>query len=308
MQFIEPVSNKEVAFFLEQQGKKKILNFPYLPTQDAEKLLHERCQELDAELRFGTFKSSINPALKAKNTIAFLANKGGVGKSSLCYAAALGLSQVGYKVGIFDADIFGPCQHLLTDTSGELQTIDNTIYPALHRNIQVVSMGHLTDQSTPLMLRGPLASRYAKEMLLNSYWDNLDFLLCDFPPGTTDIHLTLLDKDLISGAVLVTTPHPLSLATSSKMPEFLHKVELDIFGYILNMSYTECPQCKHKELVKQDKEQAEWLKKYKLLGEIPLKPQFDWHTHTWTQDIVRNLSFSIYQKNYQRKENIIASS
>ena len=308
MQFIEPISNKEVAFFVENTGQEKVLNFPYLPKQDEEKLLRVRCQELGAELRFSSLKSRINPSLKAKNTIAFLANKGGVGKSSLCYTTALGLSQAGYRVGIFDADIFGPCQHLLTQTIGQLQTIDNILYPALKKNIQVVSMGHLTDQSTPLMMRGPLASRYAKEMLMKSYWDNLDFLLCDFPPGTTDIHLTLLDKDLISGAVLVTTPHPLSLATSSKMPEFLHKVQLDIFGYILNMSYTECPQCNHKQRIKQDRQQAEWLKNFLLLGEIPLKPQFDWHTHTWTQDILRNLTLSIYQKNYQRKENIIASS
>ena len=169
-----------------------------------------------------------------KKIIAFGSAKGGVGKSSITASIAIGLSKK-YKVGILDADIYGPNQDILFQIK-EKPDLDNTksIIPIKRKDIEIVSMGFILDSNTSATWRGPMLSGAIKQIINSSKWGNLDFLLIDMPPGTGDSYLTIFDELSVDHFILITSSNKLSISDSRRTISMLNKLEINILGYIEN--------------------------------------------------------------------------
>ena len=169
-----------------------------------------------------------------KKIIAFGSAKGGVGKSSITASIAIGLSKK-YKVGILDADIYGPNQDILFQIN-EKPDLDNTksIIPIKRKDIEIVSMGFILDSNTSATWRGPMLSGAIKQIINSSKWGNLDFLLIDMPPGTGDSYLTIFDELSVDHFILITSSNKLSISDSRRTISMLNKLEINILGYIEN--------------------------------------------------------------------------
>lgn len=194
------------------------------------------------------------PALTAvhgiKNIIAVASGKGGVGKSTVSANLALALQHEGARVGLLDADIYGPSQpHLMGAQTSPTSNDKKTINPVVSHGIQTMSVGYLVDAETPVIWRGPMVSGALQQLLNDTQWDNLDYLIVDLPPGTGDIQLTLAQKIPVSGSVIVTTPQDLSLIDVRRAMGMFAKVNIPVFGIIENMSVYHCPQCGHQEAI-----------------------------------------------------------
>ncbi|PZN16764.1 MAG: ATPase [Proteobacteria bacterium] len=179
-----------------------------------------------------------------KHLIAVASGKGGVGKSTTAVNLALGFRAIGLNAGILDADIYGPSQPRLLGLSGRPQVISgNTVNPMKGYGLQVMSMGFLVDESTPIIWRGPMVVSALNQMLREVAWDNLDVLVIDMPPGTGDVQLTMAQQVPLSGAVIVSTPQDLALIDARKGLNMFRKVDVPVLGIIENMSYFICPKC-----------------------------------------------------------------
>ena len=175
----------------------------------------------------------------AKHVILVSSGKGGVGKSTITFFLAQYLQKLGLKIGILDADIYGPSLPTLTSIN-EKPKIENGIWiPHIYKNIAVNSIGYLVPSDESLIWRGPMISKSIQQLLSNTKWPNLDYLLIDMPPGTGDIHLSIAKKYNISGAFLVSTPHDLSVADTSRTLQMYQKLSVPILGIIKNMSFLE---------------------------------------------------------------------
>ncbi|MFT7178029.1 MAG: ATP-binding protein involved in chromosome partitioning [Oceanospirillaceae bacterium] len=189
---------------------------------------------------------------KIKHIVAVASGKGGVGKSTTTVNMALAMSKAGFKVGILDADIYGPSQGLMLgiaegsrpETMGEKWFV-----PIQSHGVSVMSMAFLVDANTPMVWRGPMAAGALQQMLLQTQWGELDYLFVDMPPGTGDIQLTLCQKAQVSGAVIVTTPQDLALLDARKGIEMFNKVNVPVLGVVENMSTHVCSQCNHEEAI-----------------------------------------------------------
>ena len=209
-----------------------------------------------------------NPRIK--NTIAIAANKGGVGKSTVAATLAHALARAGAKVALLDADLYGPNIPHLFDIH-EQAVIDETGYrPIRAHGVDVLSMGLLVKPNTPLVWRGPMASRYYLQMLEHTLWQDVDYLLIDMPPGTGDVMLSLTQKTSITGIVLVTTPHPLALADTKKA--MLEKIHMPPLGLIENMTGFYCDQCNALNTVHADPGISDMLTSHNIshLGTLPM--------------------------------------
>lgn len=180
-----------------------------------------------------------------KNVIAVAAGKGGVGKSTVATNLALALRDTGAKVGLLDADIFGPS---LPTMMGEPEkppgaADDEKIIPAIHHGIKVISVGFFTEAKEAIVWRGPMVHKLLQQFLGDVLWGDLDYLVCDLPPGTGDVQLSLSQLIPISGAVMVTTPQEVSLIDVIKGISMFNKVEIPLLGIVENMSYYECSEC-----------------------------------------------------------------
>lgn len=215
-----------------------------------------------------------------KNIIAISSGKGGVGKSTITSNLAAGLAQQGYKVGLVDADIYGPSMPLMFDVANEKPTtIDvdgkNYIQPIENYGVKMLSIGFFADASQAIVWRGPMASKALKQMFIDTYWGDLDYLLIDLPPGTGDIHLSLVQTVPVTAAVVVSTPQGIALADAKKgIGMFqLDNIKVPVLGIVENMAYftpAELPDNKYYIFGKEGgKNLAEQLK-IRLLGEIPL--------------------------------------
>lgn len=191
------------------------------------------------------------PALaKVKNVIAVASGKGGVGKSTTSANLALALAREGAKVGILDADIYGPSLGLMFGIAeGTRPKVreQKFLVPISAHGVQVMSMAFLTDDNTPVVWRGPMVSGALLQLATQSAWDDLDYLIVDMPPGTGDIQLTLAQKIPVSGAVIVTTPQDLALLDARKAIEMFHKVNIPVLGIVENMAVHVCANCGHVE-------------------------------------------------------------
>ncbi|VAW81254.1 [4Fe-4S] cluster assembly scaffold protein Mrp (=ApbC), partial [hydrothermal vent metagenome] len=166
-----------------------------------------------------------------KNIIAIASGKGGVGKSTTATNLALALSADGASVGILDADIYGPSQPRMLGISGQPDSKDGqTLEPMMSYHLQVMSIGFLVDEETPMIWRGPMVTQALQQLLNDTNWSNLDYLVIDLPPGTGDVQLTLAQQVPVSGAVIVTTPQDIALLDARKGLKMFEKVEVPVLG------------------------------------------------------------------------------
>ncbi len=184
-----------------------------------------------------------------KNIIAVASGKGGVGKSTTAVNLALALAAEGARVGMLDADIYGPSQPTMLGISGQPQSADGkTMNPLESHGLQAMSIGFLIDgEDTPMVWRGPMVTQALEQLLHQTKWDNLDYLVVDLPPGTGDIQLTLAQKVPVTGAVIVTTPQDIALMDARKGLKMFEKVGIKIVGIVENMSTHICSKCGHEE-------------------------------------------------------------
>jgi len=185
-----------------------------------------------------------------KNIIAVASGKGGVGKSTTAVNLALALAAEGASVGMLDADIYGPSQPMMLGVSGRPLTNDGkSMEPLENHGIQVSSVGFMIDPDEPMVWRGPMASGALQQLLEQTNWRDLDYLIVDMPPGTGDIQLTLSQKVPVTGAVIVTTPQDIALLDARKGLKMFEKVGIPILGVVENMSTHTCTNCGHTEAI-----------------------------------------------------------
>ncbi len=208
-----------------------------------------------------------------KSVIAVASGKGGVGKSTTAVNLALAMAENGKKVGLLDADIYGPSiPRMLGVTDDPSQSESGKIAPLEGHGIKCMSMGFLVEEETPVIWRGPMATGALEQLLSDVEWGDLDVLVVDLPPGTGDIHLSMAQRVPLDGAIIVSTPQDIALADARKGLNMFVKVDIPVFGLIENMSYFACPHCGERSDIFSHggaREEAEILD-VDFLGEIPL--------------------------------------
>ncbi|OGA08663.1 MAG: ATP-binding protein [Betaproteobacteria bacterium RIFCSPHIGHO2_12_FULL_69_13] len=208
-----------------------------------------------------------------KNIIAVASGKGGVGKSTTAVNLALALAAEGASVGMLDADIYGPSQPMMLGIAGRPESRDGkSLEPMEGHGIQAISIGFLIDVDTPMVWRGPMVTQALEQLLKDTRWRELDFLVVDLPPGTGDIQLTLAQKVPVTGAVIVTTPQDIALIDARKGLKMFEKVGIPILGVVENMSLHVCPKCGHESHIFGSGGAEKMCRDYgtELLGQLPL--------------------------------------
>ena len=195
-------------------------------------------------------QQALKPHPQVKNIIAVASGKGGVGKSTTSVNLALALSAEGATVGILDADIYGPSIPTMLGLSGFPDSIDNkTMQPKMAYNLQTMSIGYLVEADQAMIWRGPMATNALQQLLRDTQWSELDYLIIDLPPGTGDIQLTLAQQIPVSGALIVTTPQDIALIDAQRGLAMFAKVNVPVLGVIENMSLHICSACGHEEAI-----------------------------------------------------------
>ncbi len=246
------IRDGEVAFTIE-------LTTPSCPVKDelktaAERAIRERIDAvrsvavaMTSHVRGSQAGQRVNLLPGVKNTIAVASGKGGVGKSTVAVNLAVSLALDGASVGLLDADIYGPSIPLMMGIGGRPQLSGQKLLPLEAHGVKVMSIGFLVDPLQAVIWRGPMVSGAVKQFMSDVDWGSLDYLVFDLPPGTGDIHLTLVQSIPLSGAVVVTTPQDISLADARKAFKMFEKVNVPVLGIIENMSYYICSSCGHRE-------------------------------------------------------------
>lgn len=249
---------KEVAINGKDVRVTVELTTPACPVRDdlknaAAQAIRQACPEaatvnVDMTSRvteLGQKKTDILPGVK--NTIAVASGKGGVGKSTVSVNLAVALAKEGAKVGLVDADIYGPSIPLMMGVNGRPSMRNQKLLPMENHGVKVMSIGFLVDPMQAVIWRGPMVSGAVKQFLTDVEWGDLDYLVIDLPPGTGDIQLTLVQTIPLTGAVIVTTPQDISLADARKGYVMFEKVQVPVLGLIENMSYYVCSHCGQRE-------------------------------------------------------------
>ncbi|MFW1676908.1 iron-sulfur cluster carrier protein ApbC [Pontibacter sp. JAM-7] len=216
------------------------------------------------------------PAMQGvKNIIAVASGKGGVGKSTTAVNLALAMAAEGARVGILDADIYGPSQGKMLGVAAGTKPEtheEKYFFPVEALGLQSMSMAYLIDDNTPMVWRGPMVSGALQQLLTQTFWQDLDYLFIDMPPGTGDVQLTLSQKVPVSGAVIVTTPQDIALLDAKKGIEMFRKVDIPVLGVVENMSVHICSNCGHAEAIFGSGGGEAIAEQYetRLLGQLPL--------------------------------------
>ncbi len=234
--------------------------------------------ELQLELRGGIVPHGVQRPLKpipgVGNIIAVASGKGGVGKSTVAVNLALAWAAAGARVGMLDADIYGPSQPLMLGLSGQRPTAPDGkhLEPLVAHGIKAMSIGFLVDAAQAVVWRGPMVTQALSQLLADTSWGELDYLVVDMPPGTGDIQLTLAQRVPVAGAVIVTTPQDIALADARKGLAMFEKVAIPVLGIVENMSLYVCPKCGHPEHIFGAGGGARMAAEHgvQLLGELPL--------------------------------------
>ena len=208
-----------------------------------------------------------------KNIVAVASGKGGVGKSTTAVNLALALAAEGARVGILDADIYGPSQPMMMGLQGRPESADGkSMEPMQNYGVQVMSIGFLVEADSPMVWRGPMATQALDQLLRQTNWGELDYLIVDMPPGTGDIQLSLSQKVPLTGAVIVTTPQDIALLDAKKGIKMFEKVGVPILGIVENMAVHVCEQCGHVEHIFGEDGGKHLATEYKMdyLGALPL--------------------------------------
>jgi ATP-binding protein involved in chromosome partitioning len=291
--YVEPHLNKDLVTAKAVKGveiegdRVKVaieLGFPAKGClNDIESALNERIKALpgvasvETNVTFRIVAHSVQKALKPidniKNIIAVASGKGGVGKSTTAVNLALALAEEGAKVGVLDADIYGPSQPRMLGITGKPESKDGkTLEPMTGYGLQAMSIGFLIDEETPMIWRGPMVTQALEQLLNDTNWADLDYLVVDLPPGTGDTQLTLAQKVPVSGAVIVTTPQDIALLDARKGLKMFEKVEVPVLGIVENMSIHICSNCGHEEHIFGQGGGSSMASQYHvdLLGALPL--------------------------------------
>jgi ATP-binding protein involved in chromosome partitioning len=224
-----------------------------------------------------------------KNIIAVASGKGGVGKSTTAVNLALALSAEGASVGMLDADIYGPSQPMMLGIAGRPESKDGkSLEPMENHGLQAISIGFLIDIDTPMVWRGPMVTQALEQLLKDTRWRELDYLVVDLPPGTGDIQLTLAQKVPVTGAVIVTTPQDIALIDARKGLKMFEKVGIPILGVVENMSFHICPKCGHESHIFGSGGAERMSKEYgtELLGQMPLDESIRSHADSGKPTVV----------------------
>lgn len=216
---------------------------------------------------------NVSPLPQARNIIAVGSGKGGVGKSTTAVNLAVALAQDGARVGLLDADIYGPSVPMMLGLHGRPDSPDGkSIEPMRAHGVEAMSIGLLVDQDTPMIWRGPMATSALSQLLNDTRWGDLDYLIVDLPPGTGDIQLTLAQKIPVAGAVIVTTPQDVATLDARKALKMFEKVQVPVLGLIENMAVHVCTRCGHAEHIFGEGGGQRMAEQYgvPLLGSLPL--------------------------------------
>jgi ATP-binding protein involved in chromosome partitioning len=230
--------------------------------------------ELQTDIRAHAVQRHLQPMGDIKNIVAVASGKGGVGKSTVAVNLALAWAAQGARVGILDADIYGPSQPLMLGLEGQqpLSSDGKRLKPLVAHGVAAMSIGFLVDAEQPMVWRGPMVTQALTQLLSETDWGSLDYLVVDMPPGTGDIQLTLAQRVPVAGAVIVTTPQDIALADARKGLKMFEKVSVPVLGIVENMSVHICTHCGHVEHVFGAGGGARMAQQYgvRLLGELPL--------------------------------------
>ena len=229
--------------------------------------------DVDTDIVSHAVQKNLKPRPGVKNIVSVASGKGGVGKSTTAVNLALALAAEGARVGILDADIYGPSQPLMLGLSGRPRVEEgNKLVPMVGHGLQSMSIGYLVDEDQPMIWRGPMVTGALQQLLKDTCWDNLDYLFIDLPPGTGDIQLTLAQQIPVSGAVIVTTPQDLALLDAQRGLRMFEQVSVPVLGIVENMSIHICSNCGHAEPIFGTGGGEKMAEKYgtELLGSLPL--------------------------------------
>ncbi|HTT08953.1 MAG TPA: iron-sulfur cluster carrier protein ApbC [Gammaproteobacteria bacterium] len=218
-------------------------------------------------------QKGVTPLPNVKNIIAVASGKGGVGKSTVAVNLALALQAEGATAAVLDADIYGPSQPRMLGAHGRPESKDGkSMEPKVSYGVQSISIGHLIDEETPMIWRGPMVTGALEQLLRDTNWRDVDYLVVDLPPGTGDIQLTLCQKIPVSGAIIVTTPQDIALIDARKALKMFEKVQVPVLGIVENMSTHICSKCGHEEHIFGEGGGGQMAKQYHvdLLGSLPL--------------------------------------
>jgi ATP-binding protein involved in chromosome partitioning len=250
----------------------------------------DRCDvSVTANVVAHSVQKSLKPIDNVKNIIAVASGKGGVGKSTTAVNLALALAAEGAQVGILDADIYGPSQPRMLGITGKPESKDgSTLEPMMSYELQAMSIGFLIDEETPMIWRGPMVTQALEQLLNDTNWSELDYLIIDLPPGTGDTQLTLAQKVPVSGAIVVTTPQDIALLDARKGFKLFEKVEVPILGIVENMSIHICSQCGHEEHIFGEGGGQRMASEYgvNFLGALPLETRIREETDSGKPTVV----------------------
>jgi ATP-binding protein involved in chromosome partitioning len=230
--------------------------------------------QLESDILAHAVQRNLKPLGEIRNVVAVASGKGGVGKSTVAVNLALAWAAQGARVGVLDADIYGPSQPLMLGLSGQRPTSSDGkhLRPLVGHGVSAMSIGFLVDAAQPMVWRGPMVTQALTQLLGETQWGALDYLVVDMPPGTGDIQLTLAQRVPVAGAVIVTTPQDIALADARKGLKMFEKVSVPVLGIVENMSVHICTNCGHSEHIFGAGGGERMAREYgvRLLGELPL--------------------------------------
>jgi len=246
--------------------------------------------KLSSQIVSHSVQSNLKPIPGIKNIIAIASGKGGVGKSTIASNIALALAAEGASVGVLDADIYGPSQPQMLGLTGERPSSEDgeTMAPLIGHGLQVMSIGFLVDPDQPMIWRGPMVTSALNQLMNQTQWKDLDYLIVDMPPGTGDIQLTLSQQVPVSGAVIVTTPQAIATLDARKGLAMFQKVKIPVLGVIENMSTHICSSCGHEEAIFGTGGAEQMVADFDipLLGQLPLDARIREQTDGGTPTVI----------------------
>jgi len=262
----------------EDSGIKVKLRFPFEGFEEEVKNSVKDCMdnqdfEVESIIRSHKTKEGIEPIKGVKNIIAVASGKGGVGKSTVTVMLAKSLQKLGASVAVLDADIYGPSMPRMLGDYGKPGSPDNKSFTPVNANgIQSMSLGYMIDEESPAIWRASMITKALMQMVEETRWKDVDYLLIDLPPGTGDIQLTMIQKIPVTATLVVTTPQDISMIDAQKAFAMFEKVEIPVLGVIENMSVFQCPNCQHESHIFGAGAANKMLKKFDthLLGQLPL--------------------------------------
>jgi ATP-binding protein involved in chromosome partitioning len=301
-----PVTDLAFGKSIEVKNKDSLqlsIKFPYQGFESELSQALDSCYkekfQLKTEIRTHKTKKGIDSIEGVKNIVAIASGKGGVGKSTVTVMLAKSLQKLGACVAILDADIYGPSMPRMLGDYGKPTSPDNKSFIAVNAaGIQSMSLGYMIDEESPAIWRGSMITKALMQMVEETRWDNVDYLLIDLPPGTGDIQLTMVQKIPVTATVVVTTPQDISMIDAQKAFAMFDKVEIPVLGVIENMSVFTCPNCNHESHIFGEGAADKMLKKFDthLLGQLPLNINIRQNMDEGTPENVWGIDSEISQK------------